>query len=182
MQRVAGPPYDTATSLVAATSSDTVLWYTGSDSASPRDSVTAKVDDSTVVSYGIQANEAGFVNMMRSLAAMSVETFASSDPTSHERFDAVSRMQNERLSEQHNSEPGSVELIMLELGQARSAISSAKDRHTAYKTQLDTMLADVEQVGIEEVAMELLAVKTRLEASYSTMSAMSQLSLVYFLR
>ena len=44
------------------------------------------------------------------------------------------------------------------------------------------MLADVEQVGIEEVAMELLAVKTRLEASYSTMSAMSQLSLVYFLR
>ena len=100
-----------------------MLWYSGSDSTSPRDSVTAKVDDSTVVSYGIQANETGFVNMMRSLAAMSVETFASSDPTSHKRFDAVSRMQNERLSEQHNSEPGSVELIMLELGQARSAIS-----------------------------------------------------------
>ena len=182
VQRVNGPPYETATSLVAATSSNTVFWYRGSDSASPRDSVTAKVDDSTIVSYGIEANETGFVNLMRSLAAMSVETFSGSDTTSHKRFDAVSRMQNDRLSEGHNSEPGSIELVTLELGQARSAIGSAKDRHTAYKTQLETMLADVEQVGVEEVAMELLAVKTRLEASYSTTSAMSQLSLVYFLR
>ena len=91
-------------------------------------------------------------------------------------------MQSERLSESKNSEPGSIELITLELGQARAAIGNAKDRHTAYKAQLDTMLADIEQVSIEEVAMELLALKTRLEASYTTMSAMSQLSLVNYLR
>ena len=183
VQRVNGPPFETATSLVAATSSNTVQWYRGSDTAgAPRDSVTAKVDDSTIVSYGVEANEAGFVNLMRSLAAMAVSTFQATDPRSHDRFDAVSRMQNDRLSEGHNSEPGSLELITLELGQARSAIGNAKDRNTAYKTQLDTMLADVEQVGVEEVAMELLAVKTRLEASYTTTAAMSQLSLVYFLR
>ena len=54
-------------------------------------------------------------------------------------------MQSDLLSEGKNSDPGSIELITLELGQAREAIGNAKDRHTAYKAQLEAMLADIER-------------------------------------
>src|SRR5437588_19938 len=56
--RVAGPPFNTATSLVAGTAANTVTWYTGemgTDSA--RGTAVAKVDDSTSVSYGTRAKE-----------------------------------------------------------------------------------------------------------------------------
>jgi hypothetical protein len=43
------------------------------------------------------------------------------------------------------------------------------------------MLEEIEGVSIEEVALELLALKTRLEASYTTTAAVSQLSLVNYL-
>ena len=56
--RVNGPPYDTATSLVAGTTANSVIWYTGEVSAtSVRSSATARIDQSLVVSYGTRANE-----------------------------------------------------------------------------------------------------------------------------
>lgn len=182
VMRVAGPPYETATALVAATPTDTVMWYKGGDSTDPRSTAVGKVDDATVVAYGAQANETAFINMMRSLAAMAVGTYTSADPTAHARFDMVAQIQNDRLSESKNSDPGSIELMTLEFGQAEASIGNAKDRQKAYKAQLDTMLAGVEQAPLEETAMELLALKTRLEASYATTSALANLSLVNYLR
>lgn len=182
VQRVSGPPFETATALVNADPATTVFWYRGSDDTTPRAAATAKVDDTTIVQYGVQANESGFVAMMRTLGAMTVESFSPSDPTARSRFDAIASRQSAQLSETHNSDPGSVELVTLELAQARVAIGSADDRHKAYKGQLDSMLDGIEGADINEVAMELLSLKTRLEASYSTTSALSQLSLVNYLR
>src|ERR1043166_7713926 len=46
-QRVAGPPFDTATALVAGTPANTVSWYTGEAGAGPaRDTATARIDPS----------------------------------------------------------------------------------------------------------------------------------------
>src|SRR5882672_3230747 len=56
--RVAGPPFNTATALVAGTASNTVTWYTGemgTDSA--RATAGAQVDDALSVSYGVRGNE-----------------------------------------------------------------------------------------------------------------------------
>jgi flagellin-like hook-associated protein FlgL len=44
------------------------------------------------------------------------------------------------------------------------------------------MLESTESVTPEQVAMELLAVKTRLEASYAAMASISQLSLANYLK
>ena len=106
--------------------------------ASPPRSTTARSS-----SYGIQANEDGFVDtgaqprrdVGRDLSVVRSDVARRASMPSRS-------MQSARLSEQHNSEPGSIELITLELGQARDAIGNAKDRHTAYKAQLDTMLAE----------------------------------------
>ena len=147
----------------------------------PRTSVTAQVDDSTRVAYGIEANESGMLRMVRSLASMAVENFLDTDTdteaNSKARYDAMARRQQLQLSESHNSERGSIEILTMEMAVARNALKSATTRHTDYKAQLDNLLSDVETVSKEDVAMEILALQTRLQASYQVTSMVSQLSL-----
>ena len=69
----------------------------------------------------------------------------------------------------------------MELAVAQGTIESASTRHTNYKAQLENLLSDVETVSKEDVAMEILALQTRLQASYQVTSMVSQLSLVNFI-
>ena len=147
----------------------------------PRQSVTAQVDDSTRVSYGMEANESGFLRLVRTMASMSIETYPDSDPSSKGRFDAMAIRQQSELSEAHNSEHGSIEILTMELGVARGTINNSTKRHTDYKAQLDNLLSDIETVSKEDVAMEILALQTRLQASYQATSMVSKLSLVNFI-
>jgi flagellar hook-associated protein 3 FlgL len=184
----------------------------------PRQSVTAQVDDTTRVNYGLQANESGFLRLMRTMAAMSIETYPTEESVraSHEskrvaamelpegpdrvtaleayeaaitadmrksmgRFDAMAVRQHRELSEAHNPERGSIEIVAMEMGVALSTLDNATKRHTNYKAQLDNLLSDIETVNKEDVAMEILALQTRLQASYQATSMVSKLSLVNFL-
>lgn len=184
----------------------------------PRQSVTAKVDDATRVNYGMEANESGLLSLIRSQAAMTVETYpteadirASREPmrlaamtlpdgalrdaalsdyekaivadirAANGRFDAMAIRQQETLSESHNAERGSIEILTMELAVASITLQSATARHTAYKAQLDNLLSDIETVSKEDVAMEILALQTRLQASYQATSMVSKLSLVNFI-
>lgn len=147
----------------------------------PRLSVTAQVDDSTRVPYGIEANEMGLLRMVRTLSSLSVETYPDSDTSSKDRFDTMARRQQSELSESHNSEAGSIEILTMELAVAHNALDNSAKRHTDYKSQLDNLLSDVETVSKEEVAMEIMALQTRLQASYQVTSMVSKLSLVKYL-
>ena len=180
--RVDGPPFDTATALVEGTAANTVMWYVGADSDNPRQAVTAKVGEGTTVAYGVQATEGGIVDLVRALGAMAVQSFPEADPTSIERYKAMVTRNTERLAETAASTSGSIEVIAIELGLAQSTAGTIDDRHIAHRAQLDNMLKEIEGAPVEEVAMELLALKTRLEASYQTVSLLSQLSLVNYLK
>ncbi len=93
-QRVAGPPFDSATSLVAGTAADTVTWYTGENGADPaRATATARIDASIAVSYGLRANEQGIRWVVQNVAALAAMTFTQSDP---ERGCAQRRAQSAR--------------------------------------------------------------------------------------
>jgi flagellar hook-associated protein 3 FlgL len=179
--RVDGPPYDTATALVAGTDTDTVFWYKGEDTADPRHTVTARIGERTTVAYGVQANEGGLVNLVRSLATMAVQSFTVADPTSADRYSAMVIRNTERLAETGDSN-GSIASIAVELGLAQSTAGAVNARHTEHKAQLSNMLQDIEVAPTEEVAMSILALKTRLEASYQATALLSQLSLVNYLR
>lgn len=181
--RVDGPPFESATALKVADPADTVIWYTGADAGSGvRQSVTARIDDGVAVEYGVQANESGFTSLMRSLAAMASENFPSGDDTSEKRFDYIAHKQQGRLAESNNGTAGSIEIIMLEMGLALQRVGQTEERQTEYKSQLDGLLATIESAPIEQVAMEITAIQTRLQASYQTMSMISQMSLVNFIR
>jgi flagellin-like hook-associated protein FlgL len=147
----------------------------------PRQSVTAQVDDSTKVNYGMQANESGLLRMVRTFASMSIQTYPGDTKESRGLFDAMATRQQSEMSESHNSEKGSIEIMTMELGVAHGTLQNSKERHTDYKAQLDNLLSDVETVSKEDVAMEILALQTRLQASYQVTSMVSKLSLVNFI-
>jgi flagellin-like hook-associated protein FlgL len=180
--RVQGPAFATATTLVTADPTTTVLWYKGEDAANARTTVSAKIDDAATVNYGVQANESGPVALMRSLAVMSIQSFTNADDTSQGRFDAVATRNFSRLSESHNNEGGSIEMIAAELGNARVNVDSVSGRQDNYKAQLQGMIDDISTVPKEDVAMEILALQTRLQASYQATSLIAQLSLVNYIK
>ena len=182
VQRVDGPPYDTATGTIAGTNANTMLWYTGEDSADPRSTVTARVGEGTTVNYGVQANELGFVNLIQTLAALAVQDFPDSDPTSAVRYTSMMERQATRLADTKDNNPGSLAAITVELGLAQSTTGAITERHTAHSAQLTNMLEDIENAPTETIAMEILALKTRLEASYQTTALLSQLSLVNYIK
>jgi flagellar hook-associated protein 3 FlgL len=158
----------------------------------PRQSVSATIEDSGKVDYGMQANENGYLRMIRTFAAMTIDTYpeinsdfgsnAGSVSAAKARFDAMARRQQDEMSEGRNTERGSIEIITMEMGVARASLNAATQRHTNYKAQLDNLLSDVETVSKEDVAMEIMALQTRLSASYQVTAMVSELSLVNFLR
>jgi len=182
IQRVNGPPFDSATSLIAATASNTVSWYDGSSNAQARNSVSARIGENATINYGVEGNETGFLQLVRSLAAVSVETFSSSDATSEARYDALSDRQVTRLSENNNNSAGSIEVIAMELGVVRKTMGNYSELNSNYQNQLESVLARLENVSIEEVAVQLQTMQIRLQASYQTMSKLSELTLVNYIR
>ncbi len=182
IQRVDGPPFNSATALQAATPTDTVVWYEGSSSGDPRKSVAARIADKASVGYGVEGNEKGFLELMRSLASVAVETFSLGDTTAEARYDALTDRQMDRLAESNNNRPGSVEVIAMELGVVRNTMGSYKDLNNGYATQVETVISGLEDASLEEVAIRIQTLQVRLQASYQTMSIVSQLSLVNYMR
>ncbi len=184
--RVDGPPFDTATAEIAGTianNKNTVQWYTGQSAAgnAARQTVGARVDESTTAYFGVLGNEAGIADLIRANAVMAAETFSANEVGGADRYQATATRQVSRIAAANNGRSGSLNVISLELGLSRAKVGSTSERHAAYSGQLETMLSEVEAVDVNEVAMQLLAVRTNLEASYQTMSRLSSLTLVNYM-
>src|SRR5690606_8926799 len=125
-----------------------------------RGTVTTQIDETTRVRVGVTADESGFFELIKTLASFAISDFTTTgNETSEEmaqkraQFDAISGIARVRLSEERNTTEGSIESIALELGLAAHTVGQVKTRHAEYGGQLKTMLADIEQAPLEEVAM-----------------------------
>ena len=176
------PDFAHADTLVAADPTTTVLWYTGGNSTDPRSSIQARVDDAQIVNYGAQANESGTLGLVRSLAVLSMQTFSVSDPSTEGRFDAIAERNVQNLSSNNASNKGSIEMLGIELNNAKVQVGDIKSRHNDYGSQLTGLLAGVEKSSDEEVAVEIAALQTRLQATYQTTAMISRLSLVNYIK
>jgi flagellar hook-associated protein 3 FlgL len=178
--RVAGPPFDTATALVAGTSADTVLWYTGEMASDPaRSSALARVDGATTVSYGLRANEDGIRALVQNVAAFAAVTFASGDAAAPARAAALSQRVTTALSF-----PGGAQTtndIAGDLAGAQRLLQAAEDRHQQTRSTVSGLVDEIEGVPTEQVAAEMLALQTRLQASLQTTAMLYQISLVNYL-
>ena len=179
-QRVAGPPFNTATALTNGTPTNTVSWYTGEAGAtSARSTAIAKVDQSISVSYGLRANEEGIRWQVEHIAALAAIGFSAGDPDTPGRSAAI----NDRIRPALDVPPGtqSVEDIQTDLAGVQTILQAAKERHQQANATLSDLLQKVEGVSNEEVAAQILALQTTLQASLQTTAILYQTSILKYL-
>ena len=178
-QRVSGSPF-TATSLTNGTASNTVTWYTGemgTDSA--RGTAVAQVDDQLSVAYGVRANEQGIRAAVQNIAVFAATTFSASDPNASDRYTAF----GQRLAVALDNPPGQqkIEDIQSELTYAQTTMQSASDRQQQRQSTLQGLLEGIEGAPQEQVASQILALQTRLQASLQTTAMLYHISIVNYL-
>jgi flagellin-like hook-associated protein FlgL len=151
-----------------------------------RGSVTAKIDDGTTVNYGVEANEAGTVGLIRSLAVQSIQTYptttSATTDISKAKFDAIADGQLNRLSAANDSKPGSLATVAVDLGLTQKTVSDTSARHSAYAAQLQTVLSNAEVADPTQVTEALLQLQTRLQASYQATAIIGQLQLSNYIK
>ena len=175
-RRIAGPPLATATGFAAAGSRPTVAWYQGDDDAavSARGSQLATIDRGVTLGTGARANEGALRKVLAGLAVVAAEPAGGSVA----RFQALTWRSAGALAP--DSDPA-VSTMTTELSTAHSAMSAAETRHASRSAMLQGALGDIEQPSIEELSASILALQTRLQASYQVTASLSKLSLANYL-
>ena len=179
-QRVAGPPFDTATALVAGTPANTVSWYIGENGANPpRSTATAHIDPSITVSYGTRANEEGIRWIVQQVATLAATSYLPTDPNAAASYAALNQRLNTSLAVPAGVQK--VDDIAASLASAQTAMAAAKDRHQQTQKTLADMLQSIEGISPEQVGAEILTLQTSLQASLQTTALLARTSLVNFI-
>jgi flagellar hook-associated protein 3 FlgL len=178
--RVNGPPFATATALMAGTAANTVSWYTGETGpGSARGTAVARVDASITVQYGARADEQAFVHQLQNIAVYAAVTTNAGNPNASAQSTALSERVSMNLAPQAGQQ--SIQDIQAEFAGAQTAIKATTDRQTQLKSMAQTMLDSIEGVSTDEVATKILALQTTLQASYQTTATLYQTSLLKYL-
>ncbi|MFO1109836.1 MAG: flagellar protein [Bradyrhizobium sp.] len=177
--RVGGVPLGTATTLVSG-AANTVAWYTGEAGSGPaRASSTARVDQTSTIQFGVRANEQAIRTALQAVAAFAAVTIS---PTSANATTVATAL-NQRVAGTltPTGRQQSLADIETDLASAQVAMKDISARQGQSQVMLQSLVDQSETVSSDQVATELLALQTRLQASYQTTSMLSQLSLLKFL-
>lgn len=174
-----GSPLGSATKLVNG-SANTVAWYTGnSGPGSARASSTVRVDQSQTVQFGAQANEQAIRSMIQSIAVFAAVTTPPTGTNSAAQIAALSSRTAANLTPQAGQQ--TISNIQTDFANAQNTMKDVSARQTQTQTALQNMISQTEGIDQNQVASELLALQTSLQASYQTTAMLSQLSLTKFL-
>jgi flagellar hook-associated protein 3 FlgL len=179
-QRVAGPPFGSATALVNGTSANTVMWYTGDNGSTPaRSTALAQVGPSTTVAYGVRANEPALSNIVANIAVLAAASYSSTNPNAAASYAALTQ----RVATNLNGQSGTQSLsnIQSDLANAQTTINNAQSVNQQTQNTLTNMLQQIENVSPDQVGAQILTLQTNLQASMEVTGLLSQLSLVKFL-
>jgi hypothetical protein len=182
--RIGTSPFSSATTLVAGTSANTVQWYTGnSGPGSARASSTARIDSAITVQYGAQANESAIRSQIQSIAVFAAFTASVTGPNSGQIAAAQISAISQRTATNLTPQPGqqTVEDIQSDFARAQTVMKDASARQAQSQTMLQDVVDNTETVSTQQVASEILALQTALQASYQTTSMMAQLTLTKYL-
>jgi hypothetical protein len=178
--RVGGSPLGTATTLVSGTPANTVQWYTGeSGPGSARATAMARVDQSVTVQYGARANESAIRSQLQALAVFAAVTTSASNPNAALQVSALSQRTAQNLANQPGQQ--TIQDIQSDFATAQQTMKDATTRQTQTQGMLQGIIDQAESVSPDQVASQILALQTALQASFQTTSMLSQLTLTKFL-
>ena len=132
-----------------------------------------------IVQYGARADETAIRSQLQSIAVYAAVTTSSSDPNAAGQTTALSS----RVAQSLNVQPGqqSIQDIQSDFAVAQNTMKDATARQTQTQTTLQAMIDQAENISPDQVASQILALQTSLQASYQTTAMLSQLSLTKFL-
>ncbi len=178
--RVSGASLTTATSLTSG-AANTVEWYTGnSGPGTARSTSTVRVDNSQTVQFGAQANEQALRNALQQIAVYAAVVV---NPPGGSNAGAQASALSQRINDNLTPQPGqqAISDIQTDFATAQNTMKDVQARQTQSQTALQNLVSSTEGISQNQVASEILALQTSLQASYQTTAMLSQLSLVKFL-
>ena len=127
--------------------------------------------------YGARASEQGIRTQLQSVAVLAAVT--STGPNASAQLAALSQ----RVTQNLTAQPGqqTVQDIQAEFSIAQSTMKDATARQHQTEAMLQNIVDQAESVSPDQVASQILALQTALQASYQTTAMLSQLSLTKFL-
>jgi flagellar hook-associated protein 3 FlgL len=177
--RVGGSPLNAATTLVSG-AANTVAWYTGEAGSGPaRASSVARVDQTSNIQYGARANEQAIRSALQAVAAFAVVTTSPTSPNATALVSALNQRVATNLKPQGTQQ--SVADIQTDLATAQVALKDVSARHSQAQVTLQNIVDQTESISTDQVATEILALQTTLQASYQTTSMLAGLTLTKFL-
>ena len=178
--RVSGSPLSAATSLVSGTPANTITWYTGeAGQGSARATATARVDQSVTVQYGARANETAIRSQLQTLAVFAAVTTSAANPNAALQVSALSQRVAQNLARQPGQQ--TIEDIQSDFATAQLTMKDATARQKQAQGMLQGIVDQAENVSPDQVASQILALQTALQASYQTTAMLAQLSLTKYL-
>lgn len=137
--------------------------------------VTARIDESTVIAHGVQANDPAFTDLLRGLSML-----ATTDATDIADPEAYRVWVGAAIDAISGGISGLIE-VESRLGSQQQTINQAlsmqRDRHTLFNSQVLTL----EGVDPYEAATRLTQLQTQLEATYAVTARLSRLSFLNFM-
>ena len=178
--RVNGPPFDTATSLVAGITANTVFWYTGESGTTPaRQTATAQVGPAMTIAYGMRADEQALTTLVANVATLAATTYSASDPNAQTNYLALSH--HVAASLDTSSGVQSISNIEADLANGQTTIANATKLNTQTQTTLTDMLQGIDGVDQNKIGEQILTLQNSLSASLAVTARLAQFSLVNFL-
>ena len=177
--RVDGPPYDTATALIAGTTDDTVFWYQGDTSGTPGNNFIATVGQGTQVAYGARADQSAISTVIKSAALMAAVSYTGNDSNETKAYAELTKRTASALN--YNDGSQSLQSVITDLGLKSSTLNTAQSKLNTQISTSKTVLADTQNADPYDVATKLNTLMTQLQASYQVTSSLSQLSLAKFI-
>jgi flagellar hook-associated protein 3 FlgL len=150
------------TTPTVPTSADT-SYYQGDDGQA-----SAKVADSTTISYGVNASDPSIEKLVRAL-----NIIAYADPLDEEALTEAGLLAEESSNGVAN--------LMDGLSSSSNRIQDVVDRQTDIQLYADSWISDITDVDVAEVQVRLSTLETSLEATMQAIAAFQKLSLAdYF--
>ena len=128
-----------------------------------------QADDSLSVNYGVTADEGGFEKLIRAL-----DIVKKSPPSDRAALQHALDVVGQALTE--------IPDIRTKIGTAQSMLDQVNKRHSDFQLYSEKTIGEIQNIDAAEVMTRLQSDSTSLQASYMSISTLSRLNLLNYLR